>query len=211
MDIINGLYSNLDFLKSIEQWHRYTVDKYISQMVSGMFFEIKRGEKLLFWKSDEVGKFIKLDLFKLMDKFEENATGDDRLILDILRAEFEEYFEYLIQKLQDLKPIIDKIFELPFTVEVNEPLEFIYREEVYDKELALPVIKSFEQESALEDYLTENLDYIEAVKVNAQIYYRPQLLSEEYKEFEYNTLIAQEKYELLGWLQKLKRESENLG
>lgn len=199
LDYISKLNEHIDFIQQIRFWYKYTNNRIFSQREDGMFYEVRRYEDLIFYKTD--GKTLyKLNLTKFIQKLIPNIE-DDSLMSDLLeiRKIIKEFIEILKDTIKDFNPLINEIFTLP-----------IFEDEIIDIHTKNGIeTKKFKNQIDLEDYLDDKIEHVSKISCFGLTFNRNQILTDEYREYEYNKLLEQEEYEILSFITESNKQSHN--
>jgi hypothetical protein len=195
LDYIDKLNEHIDYIQGIRFWYKYTNNRIFSQREEGMFYEIRRYEDLIFYKTD--GKTLyKLNLTKFVEKLIPSIEEDELLKSIIwIRTQIKDIIEILKDSIKDYKPLIKDIFSLP-----------VFEDEIIDIHLKNEVeTKKFKDQIELEDYLDDKIEHVSKIECFNMTFHRNEILTDEYREYEYNKLLEQEEYEILSFIKEANK------
>lgn len=193
---LEKLSEHLSMLKLIRYWNKYSNTRLFSEKKEGIFYEIKRYKNIIFYEIRPEGLF-KLNLLKFLNKLLEGIEDEEmRNKFLNLKMQFQEFIVSIELLIKDVKPILNNVYNIP---KFKSKIILVYTKE-YNEEIF------FDNPDQLEDFLDENLDKIEKIDIDNKIYTRPEILSQEYQEYEYNKLLENEEYELLDFITKTNKK-----
>jgi hypothetical protein len=162
-----------------------------------MFYEIRRYEALIFYKTD--GKNLyKLNLTKFLNNLIPDVEEPHQSSLLELRKEFKEFINIIKDSLTDFDAFITEIFSLP---KFEDEIVNIHMKDRVESRV-------FKNEIELEDYLDDKIEHVSKIECFETAYYRNEILTDEYREYEYQKLLEQEEYEILSFITKSNTENE---
>jgi hypothetical protein len=195
LDYIEKLNEHLEYIIDIRFWYKYTNNRIFSHRENGMFYEIRRYKDLIFYKTD--GKTLyKLNLTKFLDKIIPTVEEEElsKLLLSV-KNQMKDIIEILKDSIKDFKPLIKDIFSLP-----------VFEDEIIDIHLKDSVeTKKFKNQIELEDYLDDKIEHVSKIECFNMTFHRNEILTDEYREYEYNKLLEQEEYEILSFIKKANK------
>lgn len=185
-------------IKDIRYWYKYTNNKIFSQRENGMFYEIRRGKSLIFYKPGENNPLYKINITKLISKILNELDEDNEYykIYIKINDEIKEFLNHISNIMEYHNPLIKEIFNIP---KFNETKEIV----IFSKNKDYARI--FNSDEELEDHLDDKIENISKIKIDDIEYKRDDFLSEEYRKYEYDKLIENEEYELLSFITKSQK------
>jgi hypothetical protein len=196
--ILDLLKSNLDKLKNINDWYKYTNNNYFSKTTNNSYYSI-RNEKIYYNEINDKSEVFQINIFEFIDEFLLKCKSKEynKSIL-IIKEEYKTNISFVLTNGKNIKPLIKQlVVNLP-EIKKTTNVEFI--------------CKSFKEEikinnnDELEFCIENKLDEILKLKIKNKKYYRHNFISEEYLTIENRLLLECEDYETLAHFKKIKDE-----
>lgn len=196
--ILDLLKSNLDKLKNINDWYKYTNNNYFSKTTNHSYYSI-RNEKIYYNEINENSEVFQINIFEFIDEFLYKCKSKEynNSIL-IIKEEYKTNISFVLTNGKDIKPLINQlVVNLP-EIKKTTNVEFICKS--FNEQIKV------KNNDELEFCIENKLDEILKLKIKNKKYYRHNFISEEYLTIENRLLLESEDYETLAFFKKIKDE-----
>jgi len=196
--ILDLLKSNLDKLKNINDWYKYTNNNYFSKTTNHSYYSI-RNEKIYYNEINENSEVFQINIFEFIDEFLHKCKSKEynNSIL-IIKEEYKTNISFVLTNGKDIKPLINQlVVNLP-EIKKTTNVEFICKS--FNEQIKV------KNNDELEFCIENKLDEILKLKIKNKKYYRHNFISEEYLTIENRLLLESEDYETLAFFKKIKDE-----